>query len=105
MPNAGIHKWRSTSWNSGEPGLNDAQMASVTANAATEMMSVIHRISDVRRPSALPMSETSSAPTVGSSHEIESNGTFNQSPQAGSFLDPADLPISTSNTRGSAPHR
>src|SRR5512138_728028 len=74
MPKAGIHKWRSTSWNSGEPGLNNAQMASVTPNAAMEMMSVSHRIRAVRRPSALPMTSTSSAPTTGRSHEIESSG-------------------------------
>jgi hypothetical protein len=41
------------------------------------MTSVNQRMSDVRRPSALPISSTSTAPAIGSSHEIESNGTFN----------------------------
>src|SRR4051812_12748021 len=69
MPNAGIHPWRSISWNSAEPGLNDAHIASVTPKTAIERISVTHLMRPLRCPSALPTNNSSAAPMTGSSHE------------------------------------
>ena len=80
MPNAGIHGCRSTSWNSAEPGLNAAHIASVTAKTAIDTISVTQRTSALRCPLLLPINSSSAAPATGSSHDIDSNGTFNQSP-------------------------
>src|ERR1041384_6633721 len=78
MPNAGIHPWRSISWNSAEPGLNDAHIASVTPKTARERISVSH----LRCPAALRINNSSAAPMTGSSHEtVRSTSTPNsQSP-------------------------
>src|SRR5581483_10613259 len=73
MPNAGIHAWRSTSWKSAELPLNDAQIASVTTNTATDTISAIQRISPLLRPSLLPTHSNSTAPSTGSSHDALSN--------------------------------
>src|SRR5262245_3805163 len=69
MPNAGIHGYRSTNWNSEEAPSKRAQTTTVTANVATATASVSHRITPLRRPSAFPMSSTASAPTTGNNQE------------------------------------
>src|SRR5438034_9010177 len=89
MPNAGIQGWRSTSWNSGEPALNDAHIASVTPKTATETSSVTQRTRPLRRPSAFPMNNSSAAPATGSSHDMDNNGKFNESPLMAGLTKPA----------------
>src|SRR5258705_7237144 len=96
MPNAGIQGCRSTSWNSGEAGLNDAHVASVTANTAIDTMSVIHRMSALRWPSALPTKTSSTAPATGSIHEIDNSGRFTTLPalEGGAFRTRQICPLS-----------
>src|SRR5688572_2568323 len=69
MPKAGIHGRRSTNWKFADVPSNQIQSAAVTANATSEMPSVIQRTRPSRRPSALPMNSRSSAPASGTSQE------------------------------------
>src|SRR5262245_38328805 len=75
MCSDGIHARRSTNWNgSDDAGSKPAQMASVTANVASETPRVRSRIVESFDPSRLATNISATAPMTGSRMASESSG-------------------------------
>src|SRR5262245_14010379 len=74
MPKAGIHGTRSTNWKSAEAVSKPAQIASVTANTASETARASQRSRPSRRPPGLPTTTSTMAPASGNAHESVRSG-------------------------------